>query len=182
MLLLVSTASAAAADCVDTDCEGTADWPPALDSLTNGGRCATTPPCDPEADAALSLQDWQWVLETTATDCPKVVGLTDPRARVGNVVVRPVGARLVGTCVVGRSGDVIGAMHEGVLALCQSSKEAFGVVAHRSLVVEVRPGGRGEAFVPLRHLPRLLTGRSRCEIQIRVEMRAPETPPVAAAP
>lgn len=157
-------------------------WPPALESLRDGDSCAERPACDMDAEAdELSAPfrrsaSFVRVLSTTASNCTRVVAVTDPRAKLGNVVIEPFGIGFRGSCVVSSKGEVIGAVHNGIIATCQRTPQAFGATAVETAVVELAPSGKGRAQVPVYGLPWLLVGQSECEIalDVRIQERAIE--------
>ena len=153
------------------------DWPPTLESLRDGDRCAERPVCDMDAEAdELSAPfhrsaGFVRVLSTTASNCSSVVAVTDPRAKLGNVVTEPFGIGFRGSCVVNSEGDVIGAVHNGIIATCQRTPQPFGATALETAVVELAPAGEGRARVPVYGLPWLLVGQSECEIALDVRIQ-----------
>lgn len=161
-------------------------WPPSLESLRDGDRCAERPVCDIDAEAdELSAPfrrsaGFVRVLSTTASNCSSVVAVTDPRAKLGNVVTEPFGIGFRGSCVVSSKGKVIGAVHNGILATCQRTLQLFGATAVETAVVELAPAGEGRALVPVFGLPWLLVGQSECEIAL--DVRIQELPTEAQEP
>ena len=158
----------------------TEPWPPSMESLRDGDACAAPPPCDiaasvDERSALFSDSDrFVRILSTTASDCSSVVAVTDPRAGMGSVVTEPLGIALRGNCVMNKRGEVIGAVHNGILASCQATAQPLGAVALETAIIDLAESGEGKAEVPVFGLPWILVGQRSCELalDVRIEERA----------
>ena len=166
----------------------TPPWPPAIGTLFDGEACSALPQCSFDAPVGAQQEPFErgdpftLVMRTRKSSCSGAVALRNPRAKEGAHIEERVGFRVRGDCIVSSKGKVIGAVRNGVLAMCNGEPKGLGSIAYQTVVLEVADGGIGRARVPVRNLPWLLTGQSECEIQLDLQLRAGEPSPELTAP
>jgi hypothetical protein len=112
------------------------------------------------------------VLTTRATDCPVAVGWYDARGKVGNVKVEPEYVGVAGTCLKNESGQIIGAIYNGISASCEATEQGMGVTAFEAGVIDMNRGGKGKARVPIINIPKFVAfGSGSCTIELDVQFR-----------